>query len=283
MIEGGILDSHVHLFNLDRVDYPWLKDNHSLGWNHLPEDYSAATYGLPIESIVVVEAAPADGVQEAAWVSEAATTDKRIKGMVAHADVEVGAGIEEHLKKLKQYPIVKGVRRLVKYEQDAEFCLKADFVEAVRLLPQFGYCFDICISYPQTENAIRFVEKCPDVRMVLDHMGTPLIKDAIILPWKEMMRRLAEHPNVSCKVSSILTETNWRRYSVEEVRPFVGHLLEVFGPERCMWGGDWPVSAEAAPYHEHIRAVDAIAEGLTKTDRRKLFHDTAVEFYGLEA
>lgn len=283
MIEGGILDSHVHLFNLEGVGYSWLENNRSLGWDHYPEDYSAATYGLDIDSIVVVEAAPDDGTKEAAWIDELAKSDVRIKGMVAHADVDRGSSVRDQLDQLKRFPLVKGVRRLIKYEQDDSFCVSDRFLQGVQALSDYGYTFDVCISYPQTERAIELVEKCPDIRMVLDHMGTPLVKDAVIKPWQRLMSRLAENPNIYCKVSSILTEANWRRYETEQVRPFVEHLLEVFGPGRCMWGGDWPVSAEAAPYHDHLRVVDEITAGMSASDRRKLFHDTAVEFYRLES
>jgi L-fuconolactonase len=283
MLNFPIIDTHTHFWDMKRIRYDWLENNRSLGRTHGPTEYSAAVGSIQVEGIVFMEAVcvPEDGVREAAWVAELAQGDRRIRGIVAKANMDRGKSVADELDQLRENPLVRGVRRLIKYEQDAEFPLRPSFIEAVRLLPQYGYSFDLCISYPQTDTMVRFVERCPDVRMVLDHMGTPIVRDRVLHPWKEQMKRLAQFPNVWCKISSIYTEANWKRYAVEDVRPFVEHLIEVFGFERVMWGGDWPVSAEAAPYPEHLEAVDLITRSATGAQRAKLFRENGIAFYGL--
>ena len=283
MLDFAITDTHVHWWDLDRIRYDWLKDNRSLGSNHGPAEYSEAVGPVQVDAIVFIEAGciAEDREKEVAWVAELGREDRRIRGIVARASLDRGGAVAEELERLKKTPLVRGVRQLIKYEQDPEFCLRTPFVEAVRLLPSYGFTFDICISYPQTHAMLRMVDRCPDVPMVLDHMGTPIVRDLVLGPWKEQMKRLSEFPNVFCKISSIYTEANWKRYSLEDVRPFVEHLIEVFGWERVMWGGDWPVSSEAAPYAEHIAAVDAITRGASGEQRRALFRENGIGFYGL--
>lgn len=283
-MDFAITDTHVHFWDLQKIRYDWLENNRSLGSDHGPTEYSEAVGPIHVDTIVFMEAVcvPEDGEKEARWVAELAREDRRIRGIVAKANLDRGPAVTDELEQIQKIPLVRGVRRLIKYEQDPEFCLRTPFVEAVRLLPDYGYTFDICISYPQTDTMLRFVELCADVPMVLDHMGTPIVRDQVLHPWKEQMKRLSEFPNVFCKISSIYTEANWKRYTVEDVRPFVEHLIEVFGWERVMWGGDWPVSAEAAPYPEHVAAVEAITRGATVEQRRALFRETGIRFYGLD-
>jgi len=283
MLDFAITDTHVHLWDLQRVRYDWLNDNRSLGRSHGLKEYSEAIGAVPVDTMVFMEAEciPADRSKEVAWIANLARQDPRIRGIVARAEMDSGTAVADQLNQLKKTPLVRGVRQLIKYEQDPDFCLRPPFIDAVRLLPSYGFTFDICISYPQTDAMLRFVERCPDVPMVLDHMGTPIVRDLVLHPWKEQMRRLASFPYVCCKISSIYTEANWKRYTLDDVRPFAEHLIEVFGWDRVMWGGDWPVSSEAAPYPEHFAAVDEITRSASPSHRQALFRDNGIRFYNL--
>jgi L-fuconolactonase len=151
----------------------------------------------------------------------------------------------------------------------------------VRLLPEYGLSFDICIHHPQMQDAIELVRSCPDVSFVLDHIGKPGIRAGLREPWWSEMRELAREPNVWCKISGVVTEADHAAWTEEEVAPYVAHAIECFGFGRVMFGGDWPVSELATTYARWVALVDRVTAGSSDDERRKLWRDTAVGFYRL--
>jgi L-fuconolactonase len=164
----------------------------------LLEDYNRATSSFQIEKMVFVqcECSPAEYMKEVLWVRELARRDSRIQGIVSWAPLEKGEAVLPELEALNRNPLVKGIRRIIQFEADPDFCLRGDFIEGVRLLPLFGFTFDICISHDQAPTAVRFVEQCPEVRFVVDHIAKPDIRGRRLEPWRSAMKRLAEFPNV---------------------------------------------------------------------------------------
>jgi len=279
-----IIDTHLHLWDPTNLDYPWLKDVPQLNRAFLIEDYRDATQAFNIEKMVFVqcEAAFEQYRQEVNWVSDIARDkEPRIKGIVAWAPLEKGEAAREDLDWLAGNPLVKGVRRIIQFEPDLAFCLQPDFITGVRLLAEYGLTFDICIDYRHYENTIRFIEQVPDVPMILDHIGKPNIKDGMLDPWRSQLRQVAAFPNVQCKVSSLATEADKEKWTNDELRPYVDCIFDSFGFERTIFGGDWPVSTLAASYDTCVTTLETLVKGASQEELMRLFHDNAVQFYGV--
>ena len=189
--------------------------------------------------------------------------------------------MEGDLEALSHNPRVKGIRRLMETEVDQSFCLAPDFLAALKLLPRYGFSFDICVKHWGMTFAIELVRRCPDVSFVLDHIGKPGIKDGLIEPWRREIHALATLPNVVCKLSGVTTEADHCAWTRDELRPYIDHVVESFGTDRILYGGDWPVSELAGSYLQWLATLDWATSGFSAADKRKLFRDNAVKAYRL--
>jgi L-fuconolactonase len=284
MINFPIIDTHVHLWDIQKLRYPWLSNIPVLNRNFLLPDYNKACGPVQVEKIVFMqcECDPAQYREEVAWVSRLATEeDGRIKGIVSWAPLEKGEAARPEVEALAQNKLVKGLRRIIQFEEDLAFCLRPDFIAGVRMLPEYNLTFDICISHIHTKNTLRFVEQCPDVRFILDHIGKPDIKGRQLEPWRADIRELSRLENVFCKVSSLATEADHQNWTIEDLRPYVDHIFDCFGFDRTIFAGDWPVSSQAAAYPVCVETLEQLIAGCSHQDLVKLFHDNAVKFYGV--
>jgi L-fuconolactonase len=282
-----IVDTHLHIWDVNRFHYPWLENESYLKRTFTINEYQEATRNANVEKIVFVqcECEPSQHLKEVKWVSEVAVTnEKRIAGIVAWAPLEKGAAVEEELAEYSKNKLVKGIRRIIQYEEDLEFCLRPDFITGVKLLKKYGMTFDICISDKHNKNVIRFIDKVgEDVPMILDHIGKPDIKEHRLDPWREEIKQMSRFPNVYCKVSSLASEADWERWTLEDIRPFGEHIFECFGFERTAFGSDWPPAqrAKGVDYYKCIELVEQCIKGCSEQDKARLFHDNAIKFYRL--
>lgn len=276
------LDSHVHFWQPAQLHYEWLAALPAINRPYEPADLHQAAEGLPLEGIVFVQAdcRPADGLREVAWVSELACNEPLIQGIVAFAPLEEGDAAAAYLSQLRHNPLVKGVRRLIQ-DEPAAFVTTPHFVRGVQLLADFDLPFDLCIRHHQLETIIALVDQCPQVRFVLDHLGKPDIKVPCLEPWATQLGQLAERPNVSCKLSGLVTEADWQQWTAADLQPYIAHALAVFGPERLMFGSDWPVMTLAADYGRWLATAEAAVSHLSHAETDRLFYANAQAFYGL--
>lgn len=278
-----IVDTHLHIWDPSRIRYSWLDGIDVLNRPYLLSDYNAHTQGVDIEAMVFVqcEADPPGYEQEAAWVAANAEADPRLKGMVAWAPLEKGAEVAADLERLKQHKILRGIRRIIQFEPDLDFCLRPDFIEGVRTLQQFDLSFDICIDHRHMTNAIAFAGKVDTVPMILDHIGKPAIKDGALEPWRSQMFELAQMDHVICKLSGVATEADHGNWTADELRPFIETVLEAFGFDRVAFGGDWPVAVQAIAYPRWVEIVDDVLKDESEQNQRKVWRDNANRFYRL--
>lgn len=283
MPEYPIVDAHLHLWDPARFRMSWLDGNELLDKPYGLAEYRQHTEGLPIEAMVYlqVEVKPAYALLEAEWVVERAREEPRIQALVAWAPLEDGEPARTFLEALVRIsPLVKGVRRLIQSES-IDFCIQPGFVRGVQLLADYGLSFDLCIYHPQLANTIRLVEQCPQVSFILDHIGKPAIKERLLDPWREEITRLAGFPNVLCKVSGMVTEADHQRWTAEDLRPYLDHVLAAFGEDRVVFGGDWPVAYQAAPYRRWVETLAELTADLSPAAKRKLWAENARRFYRL--
>ncbi|MCY4538940.1 MAG: amidohydrolase family protein [Chloroflexi bacterium] len=284
MLDFALIDTHLHVWDPGLLRYPWLDDIPILNKAYLLKDYDRACGPVAVEKMVFLQAEVdfAQFQQEADWVDSIAEQDGRLQGIVPWAPLEKGDAARPALEKLSANPRIKGVRRIIQFEPDIEFCLRPDFVAGVQLLPRYGLSFDICISHPQMANTIKMVAQCPDVQFILDHIGKPDIKNKLMDPWRAEIKTLSEFPNVWCKISGLVTEADHQDWTREQLQPYIDHVIACFGFDRVMYGGDWPVAYQATEYPRWVETLAWAVEGCSEEELKKLFRDNALAFYRLD-
>jgi len=277
-----IVYAHVHLWNPEQFGMPWLADIPRLNRPYGLQDYREQTRGLPIIAMVYVEVGvePQEALREARYVVGLAREEPRLQAIVAAAPIERGDAVREHLESLVAIsPLIKGVRRNLQDEAEPDFCLQPDFVTGVRLLAEYQLSFDLCIKHRQLPYVIELVRDCPDTAFILDHLGKPDIKQQLLDPWQADMRKLAELPNVTCKISGMVTEADHVGWQPADLEPFINVVLGAFGEDRVMFGSDWPVALLASSYQRWFETLEALTVRLPVSTRRKLWAENARRFY----
>src|SRR6266545_1382855 len=284
MPDFPIIDAHLHLWNPKRFRMSWLDGNDTLDRPIGLEQYREQTQGIAVEAMVYVEVdvAPHYTLLEAQWVEAFTRDEPRLRGIVAAAPLEYGERARAYLEALVAIgPHIKGVRRLLQGESDPAYCLRPDFVRGVRMLPEFGLSFDICIYHHQLAAVVELVRQCPETSFILDHIAKPDIKNGLLDPWRDQMRALAALPNVVCKVSGLVTEADHQHWTTDDLAPYVAHVLAVFGEDRVVFGGDWPVVLLASSYARWVETLDTLTAHLSLSARHKLWAENARRFYRL--
>lgn len=279
-----IIDSHVHLWDPEKYRMPWLDNVPAINRSIDLHDYDVATDGIDVEGLVYlqVEVAPAYALLEARDLVELSKSESIVAGIVPWAPLEYGEQARYFLEELVSLgPGIKGVRRIVQDEPDPAFCLQPGFVRGNQLLAEFGLSSDICCTYVQLAENVELVRRCPETSFVLDHIAKPNIRGREFEPWGRQMRELASLPNVDCKLSGVVTEAEHQHWTLEDIKPYVLHTLDVFGEDRVMFGSDWPVATLAAEYARWVDAVETLTADLSGGAKRKLWHDNAKRFYRL--
>ncbi len=278
----SIIDTHQHLWDLERFPYSWTNDQPALRRSFLPEDYREATAGLEVVRTVFVEADVDEPYlsAETEYALELAEDPRTvIAGVVAAARPEYD-DFQEEIGKFAGRPCLKGIRRLL-HNQPDYLPTTTTFVENVRSLAEFGLTFDICVLARQLGRAKELITACPEVQFILDHCGNPDLKSGRLDDWRRRIEEIAALPNVVCKVSGIVVNTGGPDWTVEDLRPAVDHVIGSFGWDRVMFGSDWPVCTLTSSCRRWIEALSEITAPADQDCRRRLFHDNAVRVYRL--
>jgi len=281
MLPFPIIDTHVHFWDPDHLSYDWIKGSPVLNRACLPKDHEAEAKPYTIDKLVFVQAECARDQwnDEAAWVSELAKEDKRIRGIVAAAPLEQGDGIRPTLEKLAEDPLLRGIRRLIQTEPAPGWCLQDGFVKGVQALEKVGFTFDLGITRNQLQDAAKLASRCPNVRFMVDHIGVPDIAGQNLDPWRAHLRALSELPNVYCKMSGVATAAKRHAWTPEELKPAISHVLDCFGFERTAYGSDWPVMLLGTKYAQWVDGLCTVVQGCSGDELRQLFRGTAEDFY----
>ena len=201
-----------------------------------------------------------------------------IQGVVGWVDLCAG-NVAQRVDFFSQYPKLCGFRHIVQAEADDRFMLRPAFLRGIKLLEKFGFTYDILVYARQLPAAVELVSQCPNQRFVIDHIAKPSIKEKQHLPWSRDLRALAQHPNVCCKVSGLVTEADWRQWIAGDFRPYLDTVFEAFGTDRLMFGSDWPVCLLAAGYNQVIELVANYMRDMPPHDVEKVFGLNAANFY----
>jgi L-fuconolactonase len=275
-----MIDAHVHFWDPDARDYPWLEAYPELQRPFVPEDFDPGRHR--VEAMVFVEAdcGVEQALDEVKWVAGLAEHHPLVRGMVAYAPLHRGEQAREALGRVAREPLVVGVRRVLQSEPPALFSDPA-LADGIGLLADHDLPFDVCVTHEQLSAVASLIAACPDVSFVLDHLGKPPVAAGQLEPWRTDLARVAALPNVVCKLSGLTTEATpaWRP---GDIRPYLDHALAVFGPNRCMVGSDWPVATLATSIEAWFDLVDDVLEPLAADERRAVLSGCARGVYALD-
>lgn len=275
------IDAHHHLWRYTAREYEWLDDSMvELRRDFLPKDLMREIAAAGIDGTVAVQARQT--MEETRWLLEQADACEAIRGVVGWAPI-AGEDFPEVMEEFEDRPKLKGLRHGIQGEKDENYILRADFNAGIEAMQGSGLVYDILIYERHLPQTIEFVDQYSEQTFVLDHVAKPLIAGGVMEPWAGRMRELGKRGNVWCKVSGMVTEADWREWSVETLRPYLDVVVEAFGMERLMAGSDWPVCLVATEYGRWFEVLREYFAGFSETERDAVFGGTAVEVYGLES
>ena len=280
-----ICDTHLHLWDLNRFRLPWIRKGAPLARSFVMKDYLTATDGLHVVKAVYMEVDVEVGQQraEAEYVLDICRQDNTPMKAAVISGRPANDDFRKYLEGFKGNRFLKGVRQVLHVEgTPAGYCLAPAFVRGIRVLGEMGLSFDLCMRSADLGDAVKLVEACRDTRFIVDHCGNMNVQAKDRTQWQRDMERLAQSKNVVCKVSGIVASARPEKWTADELAPIVNHTLRVFGAERVMFGGDWPVCTLAATFRQWVDALKTIVRGRPIEEQRKLFHDNAARFYGLK-
>ncbi|MCC5875140.1 MAG: amidohydrolase family protein [Candidatus Sumerlaeia bacterium] len=274
------IDSHQHFWKVDRNDYHWMTpDIPVLHRDYLPEDLEPQLRKCGIDSTILVQAAQTEAETE--WLLGLAESHDFIAGVIGWLDMD-SPSFPDKLDRFCENSSFLGVRPMLQDLEDDAWIVRPWVLQNLSHLAERNVPFEFLTYTRHLPHVVTALEKSPGLHAVVDHLSKPEIKTGNLDPWRELMARVASFPNVSCKVSGMITEADWNHWRPEDLRPYVLHVLEVFGPERIMWGSDWPVCRCAGEYAEALNAARTILdERLTPTQQAQFYGGNAARFYGI--
>jgi predicted TIM-barrel fold metal-dependent hydrolase len=274
-----IVDTHQHLWDLQRFPYSWCAGIPALNRSFLFDDYVAASEGCGIEKTVFMECDVDEPhqIDEARHIQALAEQHPLIAGIVASARPERD-DFDDQLDQLAELSKLRGVRRVLHTQPD-ELSRTDLFARNVKKLGPRGLSFDLCVLARQLPVAIDLVRRCPGVTFILDHCGVPDVRQQALDPWRQHIVELARFENVTCKISGLVAYADPTSWRVDDLRPFVEHVLHTFGWHRVVWGGDWPVCTLSATLKAWVRATQELIAHATEEQKAGLLHRNAERIY----
>lgn len=274
-----VIDSHQHFWHYTPAEYDWISAEMAvIQRDFLPEHLLAEMAAAGVDGAISVQAR--QSLAETAWLLDLAQRCERLRGVVGWVPL-CEPTVEGVLERLAVSPALRGVRHVVQGEPDDEFILRPDFNRGIAALRRFDLAYDILILERHLPATLRFVDRHPQQRFIVDHIAKPRVRDGLLEPWASRLRELARRPHVCCKLSGVVTEADPRAWTVEQVRPYLQTVLEAFGPERVLFGSDWPVCLVACPYGRWLDIVRAALADFTAAEQAAILGGNASRAYRL--
>jgi predicted TIM-barrel fold metal-dependent hydrolase len=292
-----LVDTHQHLWDVTKFKLPWLPKEGVLARSYVMDDYRAAIAGTGIERSVYMEVdvAPEQQVAEAEHLiaicksGTAPTVGAVVSGRPGNEDA-----FRNYIAQFKDAPQIKGIRQVLHGDSTpAGYCLADGYVRSIQFLGEHGLSFDLCLRPNDLADGAKLADKCPNTRLILDHCGNADPKawmtaarrgdqkpDHEVEAWKKSISEIAKRKNTLCKISGIIARVT-KEWSADDLAPIVNHCLDSFGPDRVIFGSDWPVCLLGAPLKEWTTALRQIVAGRPVEEQKKLFSANAEKYYRL--
>jgi L-fuconolactonase len=276
------IDAHHHLWDPATADYPWLTDDLAvIKRAFTPDDLRAEVTAAGFDATVLVQTRSSE--DETVEFLRVAMASDVVAGVVGWVDLtrpDVGDRIGE-LGDVGGGHLV-GIRHQVHDEADPAWLERPDVREGLEAVATAGLAYDLLVRTRELPSAVAVARALPELRFVLDHAAKPPIAGGELGAWEAALRPLAACENVVCKLSGLVTEASWEAWLVADLRPAADVVLEAFGPDRVLFGSDWPVSLLAAPYAGVVRAAEELTAALSPSERAAVFGGTAIDVYDLK-
>lgn len=277
-----VIDAHQHFWQLGRFGYEWLDAPRlaPIKRDFLPSDLQVAMASVGVQKSVFVQTQ--HNLEESRWVLRLAEEHDFIAGVVGWVDL-ASPECEAQLLELKSHPKFVGVRHVTHNEPDDDFIVRPAVLRGLQVLAKHQVPFDLLFYVKHLRHVPAIVAACPDLPLVIDHLAKPLIKAGRTDGWIDDFRRAASFANVHCKLSGMVTEADWQHWTAGDLRPYIQTALDCFGPERLLYGSDWPVCLLAGSYEQVYRATREVVDALvTPSESAAIFGENAARFYGLQ-
>jgi L-fuconolactonase len=280
-IEGEefMLDSHQHFWKVNRGDYGWLTpDVGSIYRDFMPDDLRLEMRRAGVTRTIIVQAAETES--ETDFLLDVAAETDFVAGVVGWLDLE-SEGFAERLAHYRRNPLFVGIRPMLQGLADDDYIVRPQVLKSLKAIAASGLPFDILTFTRHLPFVARALRETPGLRAVVDHISKPEIAAGTLDPWRERIAEVAAFPEVSCKISGMVTEAS-ADWAAEDFRPYVDHVVSVFGEDRLMFGSDWPVCTLAAAHAEVCNlARTLLAPHLGPAGLEKVFETNASRFYGV--
>lgn len=274
------IDAHQHFWELGRFDTRWLDAPalEPIRRNYIPDDLRPHLKTAGIDKSIFVQTQ--HNLAENRWALQLADENDFIAGVVGWVDL-ASPGCEDQLVYYKSHRKFVGVRHITQDEPDPNFIVRPEIVRGLKVLEKHGVPFDLLFYVQHLRHAATVAMNCPNLPLVIDHLAKPRIKARSLEDWEPEFREAAKCPNVFCKLSGMVTEADWKSWRPADLKPYVDIALECFGPERVMYGSDWPVCELAATYGHMFNGLSQLLGELTESERACIYGNTARRFYNL--
>jgi L-fuconolactonase len=280
------IDAHQHFWKYDPPEFSWVTDNMAvLRRDYLPDELARELAANGMDASIAVQSSQSE--KGTSFLLNLAVMHSKIAGVVGWVDLRA-PNVRDRLREYSRYEKLRGFRHIVQAEPDDRFLLREDFLRGLACLKEFHFTYDILIYPQQLPAAVELAKRMPDQPFVVDHIAKPLIKAREIDSWSRQMRELAAGPNVFCKVSGLVTEADWSNWRPDDFKPYLDVVFDAFGPDRLMFGSDWPVCLIAGTYSQVKHLVeDYLAQRVTSESEKQkialaIFGETATLFYGIK-
>ena len=277
-----IVDAHHHFWDPGEADYPWLTDDLAVIRRRFgPDDLAPELAATGVEATVLVQTRSSQD-ETADFLALAAATPF-IAGVVGWVDL-TDPTVADAIAELRAGPgghHLVGIRHQVHDEPDAEWLQRDDVTRGIRAVGAAGLAYDLLLRPRELPAALELARRLPDTRFVIDHLAKPPIATGDVAPWRSRIGAFAPLEHVACKVSGLVTEADWSSWTAADLQPFVDHAIDVFGPERLVFGSDWPVCLLAATYPQVVGTAGTLLEGLSDDELAAVMGGNAARIYGL--
>ena len=274
-----IIDTHQHFWKYDKVQHAWIDDDmKEIRKDFLPEKLEQVFSKNDVSGCIAVHSDQKEAEND--FLLDLAKKNEFIKGIIGWVDFRA-ENIEERLQYYSGKEKIKGFRHIVQGEPDHNFLLRKPFLRGIEALGAYDLCYEILVFPHQLGAVLEFIKKFPNQKFVIDHLAKPYIRDGFFDGWASMMREIALHENVHCKISGMVTEADYENWTYEQLKPYMQWVFKHFGSKRVMFGSDWPVCLVAASYAEVKGAAEIFMRQFSEEDQNNFWYKNAIDFYNI--
>ncbi|OAQ42026.1 amidohydrolase [Pedobacter psychrophilus] len=274
------IDTHQHFWKYNPINHSWINEGMTLLKNDFtPDDLFPLLEKTGFDGCIAVQVDEDEADND--FLLSIANQNEFVKGVIGWVDL-LNDNIEARLNHYQQFNKLKGFRYMLQGKEPRDLMLSKDFTNGVGLLNKYNFIYEILILSDQLPYVNELVSKFPEQPFVINHLAKPMIKYGKIKQWSKEIKAIAKHENISCKVSGMVTEADWKNWNYHDFNPYLDVVFNAFGADRLMFGSDWPVCNLAGGYHKVYEIMERYTLQLSATEQEKFWGGNALAFYQIK-